>query len=227
MHPRRNGVRRDGGCPTVPNFPWRSHVRHFDSEAAVSQRYGGFFQQLPGDTDKGRPDRRGAVLPPRRRPECRRAIVTNQLDISVVVPTHNRVAGLSRLLDRLADQDADGIRSEVVVVDNNSTDDTRAVVERAIARDAGRRLRYVFEPRQGVSYARNTGIERTTAPLIAFLDDDGIPGPDWVRGMKRAFEQHSEADCIGGRVEPTGAGRRRRGCSKRTPDRLPSRTGPT
>jgi glucosyl-dolichyl phosphate glucuronosyltransferase len=126
--------------------------------------------------------------------------VTNQLDISVVVPTHNRAAGLSRLLDRLADQDADGVQYEVVVVDNNSTDDTRAVVERAIARDAGRRLRYVFEPRQGVSYARNTGIERTTAPLIAFLDDDGIPGPDWVRGMKRAFDQHPEADCIGGRV---------------------------
>ncbi|HEX6974121.1 MAG TPA: glycosyltransferase, partial [Vicinamibacterales bacterium] len=89
---------------------------------------------------------------------------------------------------------------EVVVVDNNSTDDTRDVVQRVMARDATGRLRYVFEPRQGVSYARNTGVEQTSAPLILFLDDDGMPGREWVREMFEAFRAHPEAHCIGGRV---------------------------
>jgi glycosyltransferase involved in cell wall biosynthesis len=122
------------------------------------------------------------------------------LDISVVIPTFNRAVGLEPLLRRLLDQNATGIQYEILVVDNNSTDETKAVVAKLIAQDGTGRLRYAFEGRQGVSYARNTGIELTTAPIIAFLDDDGIPGREWVRSMKEAFDAHPEADCIGGRV---------------------------
>jgi len=103
--------------------------------------------------------------------------------IAVVVPTYNRGAGLSTVIDRVLDQATDGITYEVVVVDNNSRDDTRAIVERAIAGDVSGRLRYVFEGRQGVSHARNTGVAVTTAPIILFLDDDGWPGRDWVQSM--------------------------------------------
>ena len=123
-----------------------------------------------------------------------------ELDLSVVIPTYNRAAGLPPLLERLLDQDAGDIRYDILVVDNNSSDDTAAVVQRAMARDGSGRLRYVREPRQGVSYARNTGIEQTTAPLVLFLDDDGVPARDWVRSMRAAFADHPEADCIGGRV---------------------------
>ncbi|HEX6976011.1 MAG TPA: glycosyltransferase, partial [Vicinamibacterales bacterium] len=57
-------------------------------------------------------------------------------DLSVVVPTYNRGAGLEAVLDRLLDQNAADLAYEVVVVDNNSTDDTREVVQRVLARDA-------------------------------------------------------------------------------------------
>jgi len=126
-------------------------------------------------------------------------------DIAVVVPTCNRAAQLLPLLDRLMEQECRGFGWEVVIVDNNSTDRTREVVEGAIRRDTFRRLRYAFEPRQGPSYARNTGVELTTAPIVVFLDDDGIPGRTWLQGFKDAFDAHPEADCIGGRVKPEWA----------------------
>ena len=124
------------------------------------------------------------------------------VDISIIVPTYNRGKQLEPLLVSLLAQQARGVRYEVVVVDNNSTDGTRAVVESVARSDREGRLRYIFEPRQGVSYARNTGVAATTAPIVAFLDDDGIPDADWVWSMKQAFDEHPEADCIGGRIKP-------------------------
>ncbi len=123
-------------------------------------------------------------------------------DVSVVVPTFNRATRLAPLLDRLLEQECNQFTWEVLVVDNNSCDATRAVVESAMRRHPSGRLRYAFEPRRGVSYARNTGIELSSAPIILFLDDDGLPEPDWLQSMKQAFDAHPEADCIGGRVQP-------------------------
>ncbi len=123
-------------------------------------------------------------------------------DLSVVIPTHNRPAELALLIDVLMRQQTDGVSYEVIVVDNNSREDTREVVDAALARGTPVALRYVREPRQGVSYARNTGVSHARSSLIAFLDDDGIPVPTWVRQMKRAFDEHPDIDCIGGRVRP-------------------------
>ncbi len=63
-------------------------------------------------------------------------------------------------------------------------------------------LRYVFEGQQGLSYARNAGVAAARAPLIAFTDDDVRAACDWVVSIKRAFDEHPEVDCIGGKVLP-------------------------
>jgi glycosyltransferase involved in cell wall biosynthesis len=123
-------------------------------------------------------------------------------DLSIVIPTHNRPADLELVIGGLMRQEAGGVSYEVIVADNNSREDTRAVVDRALARGTPEPLRYVREPRQGVSYARNTGVSIARSSLIAFLDDDGVPVPTWVREIKRAFEEHPDVDCIGGRVRP-------------------------
>lgn len=121
--------------------------------------------------------------------------------LSVVVSTYNRgdlLADAVRSI--LAQQDVRTPRFELIVVDNNSTDDTRTVIERFVAVDP--RVRYVFEPMQGSSYGRNAGIRTARAPLVAFTDDDVRAEPDWLAAIARAFDEHPDADVVGGRVLP-------------------------
>ena len=120
--------------------------------------------------------------------------------ISVVVCTYNRSASLVRTLDSLAAQRTDGFDYELLVIDNNSHDDTRAVVEAAVPRFGGR-LRYVFEGRQGLSYARNTGMQAACGELVAFTDDDVLLSPGWLAALRAAAAAFS-ADCVFGKVVP-------------------------
>lgn len=122
-----------------------------------------------------------------------------RMDVSVIIPTFNRAPALDGLLSAVRSQST-SVTFEVVVVDNGSTDATRAVVERHAACDA--RVHYLHERRPGASNARNTGIAAATAPILAFLDDDVRPRHDWVESVAQAFSEHPEVDCIGGRVEP-------------------------
>jgi GT2 family glycosyltransferase len=121
-------------------------------------------------------------------------------DVSIVIPTHNRAESLRRLLETMLSQAVQDIRYEVLVVDNNSSDATRAIVEECAAADS--RVKYFMEPRPGVSHARNTGIANASAPIIAFVDDDVEARVDWLMSLKRAFDEHPDADCVGGRVRP-------------------------
>ena len=128
---------------------------------------------------------------------------TPQPDLSVIVPTYRRLGLLIRTLHSLLSQHAPGVRYEVLVVDNNSGDNTRAVVEASAYKR--RNVRYLFEPRQGVSHARNTGIDAARAPLIAFIDDDVEASRNWVAAIKDAFDSHPEIDCLGGPIRPRWA----------------------
>jgi GT2 family glycosyltransferase len=120
--------------------------------------------------------------------------------VSVVLCTYNRAERLQAALDALAAQTGE-VDHEILVVDNNSTDATAAVVRMAAER-AGGRVRYVFEARQGLSHARNRGIELARAPIIAFSDDDVRVASDWIVQIKRAFDAHPDVDYISGRVLP-------------------------
>jgi glycosyltransferase involved in cell wall biosynthesis len=121
-------------------------------------------------------------------------------DVSVVLPTYNRATSVLQALGSVLAQRTHH-RYEVIVVDNNSTDDTREQIARVIA-DGASCVRYVFEGRQGVSNARNTGIAEARAPIIAFLDDDIRLEPDWIDTIGRVFAARPDVDCIGGKVLP-------------------------
>jgi glycosyltransferase involved in cell wall biosynthesis len=127
--------------------------------------------------------------------------MAEQLDISVVISTYNRSDMLRVALERLLAQRSQGVSYEAIVVDNNSTDRTRDVVESFKSR-GHQNLHYVFEPRQGVSYARNSGLQRALAPIIAFADDDVVVAQDWVAVIKREFDAHPGVACLGGKVLP-------------------------
>jgi glycosyltransferase involved in cell wall biosynthesis len=121
-------------------------------------------------------------------------------DVSVSICTYNRCNALRDALESVLSQQSDGIRYEVIVVDNNSTDETRAVVEGFLREHTN--LRYIFERRQGLSYARNTAVSDARGPLLAFTDDDVRVAPDWVATVKRVFDNQPEVAWIGGKVLP-------------------------
>ncbi len=110
--------------------------------------------------------------------------------VTVLICTYNRAEFLAETLAGLAamGRGAD-YRTEIVVVDNNSTDGTRAVIEGAAA-SAPFPVRYLFEPWQGKSFALNTGLEAASGDVIALTDDDVIPAPDWLDRIVHAFRTH-------------------------------------
>jgi glycosyltransferase involved in cell wall biosynthesis len=124
---------------------------------------------------------------------------------SVVIATHNRAGELRETLDSLAALDAEG-GWELVVVDNNSTDDTADVI-RDYARRAGHPVRYVHEPVQGRSAALNAGIRASAGDIIVTTDDDVRVERDWLAQAAAGLER-LQCDYIGGRVLPLWGGPR-------------------
>jgi GT2 family glycosyltransferase len=124
-------------------------------------------------------------------------------DVSIVVSTHNRAHLLRPCLDALLRQCTDLSSYEIIVVDNNSTDGTPAVLADFVGR--GLPIRALREPRQGVSYGRNAGVAVARGRIIAFTDDDIRVAPDWVSRIVRTLQDDTGVDCIGGPVLPLWA----------------------
>jgi glycosyltransferase involved in cell wall biosynthesis len=123
------------------------------------------------------------------------------MHLSVVVCTYNRAASLRRTLDALdAQVTPPPLAWEVVIVDNNSTDATRAEVERFAGR-ARMPVRSVFVARQGLSHARNAGLAEVRGAIVAFTDDDVDPLRDWVAHVAGVMDE-ARADVLGGRIVP-------------------------
>ena len=115
--------------------------------------------------------------------------------IAAIICTHNREQYLGSAIDSLLGQDCDSF--EVVVVDNGSTDRTSEIVAAYLPHP---RLKYVYEPVLGLSVARNRGAKETTAPILAYLDDDGIASPQWLRVLVEAYNKNDKLGIAGGKV---------------------------
>jgi glycosyltransferase involved in cell wall biosynthesis len=123
------------------------------------------------------------------------------VEISVVLCTYNRAPSLQRVLESFsALQIPPDLHWELLVVDNNSTDNTVEVIQQFTSR-ANFCVRYVFERRQGRSAALNAGVAKAKGEIVAFTDDDVILHPAWLSQLKQAFAEH---DCaaVAGRVIP-------------------------
>ena len=110
------------------------------------------------------------------------------MKISVILCTYNRHGSLARALESVAASIVpEPIQWEVLVVDNNSKDATRETIEEYCRRYPDR-IRYFFEPRQGKSYALNTGIREATGEVIAFMDDDVTVEPTWLQNLTKPLQ---------------------------------------
>ena len=117
--------------------------------------------------------------------------------ISVVVCTYNRSQTLDRMLASYFEQEGIGdAEHELIVVDNNSSDDTRATALKYASR---RGFKYVYEPKQGLSAARNRGIKEARGAVIAFLDDDVLVDGRWLQSLRQCYRDTSAA-VVGGKA---------------------------
>jgi glycosyltransferase involved in cell wall biosynthesis len=125
----------------------------------------------------------------------------SELTVSIVVPTYNRAGLLKDVLQSLVDQTLDRTRFEVIVVDNNSTDETEVVVLPFIERH--KNFRYVKEGEPGASHARNRGYAEARGAYVAYIDDDAMALPDWAGRILNAFNTvKPEPVAVGGEIHP-------------------------
>ncbi|MGQ4650277.1 glycosyltransferase [Lyngbya aestuarii] len=115
--------------------------------------------------------------------------------ISAIICTYNREQYLGSAIDSLLKQDFSFY--EVIVVDNGSSDRTREIVEQRLDQS---RLRYVYEPVNGLSVARNTGASIARAEILAYLDDDAIASPVWLKTIYDAYQNNEQLAVAGGKV---------------------------
>lgn len=123
------------------------------------------------------------------------------MDITVVLCTYNRCRSLAKALNSVAVSTLpQSVEWEVLLVDNNSNDQTREVAAEFCKQYPGR-FRYVFERQPGLSYARNAGIREAKGHIIAFMDDDVIVEPTWLQNLTASMHNCEWAG-VGGRVFP-------------------------
>src|SRR5438445_6034765 len=98
--------------------------------------------------------------------------------ISIVIPTFNRASMLADTIDRSESQTVSAEAYEVIVVDNASTDDTRAVLDAKSRKYSN--LKFLFQPKPGAASTRNAGIRQATGDIVLFIDNDIAAEPDLI-----------------------------------------------
>lgn len=121
--------------------------------------------------------------------------------VSVVIPTFNRGALIGRTLAALREVEPPDGDFEIIVVDDGSLPEHARMIETAVTSTPKSRL--LHQENQGPAVARNAGIRVSRGTLVAFLDDDCAPAPDWLRHLTGALERKDASlGAVGGRVLP-------------------------
>ena len=122
--------------------------------------------------------------------------------LSIIICTYNREKYISALLESIAKNDYPTTNYEIVLVDNNCTDNTRGVCEQFAAAHKEVAFRYVKEPEQGLSAARNKGIKEAQGDIIIYVDDDALVEADYIRIYAEHFAANPDTMAAGGPIEP-------------------------
>lgn len=110
---------------------------------------------------------------------------------SVIIPTYNRAFIIQEAIESVLQQEIDNV--EIIVVDDGSTDNTKEVLEPYF-----KKIRYIYQENQGISGARNTGLQRATGKYISFLDSDDVFLPGKMKRESDLFDEFKEAEAIAG-----------------------------
>ena len=106
--------------------------------------------------------------------------MNNKPIISVVICTYNNAESLAVTLNQLLNQTAQTVDDfELLIIDNNSQDNTQQVCEQFVSKSKIR-AKYIFESKQGLSHARNTGVQSAVSEYLLFTDDDAELPKNWL-----------------------------------------------
>lgn len=120
--------------------------------------------------------------------------------ISVVICTYNREQFLPGLMESIIGQSFDKSYFEILFIDNNSTDHTASLCQEFIHRYADYSIRYFTESRQGLSFARNKGIQEALGEYITFADDDAVLAPDFLEKVCAYLDHNTHIAEVGGPI---------------------------
>lgn len=121
--------------------------------------------------------------------------------ITFIICTYNRAGYLKDTLDSLLECEAPAVPVEILVVDNNSTDETADIVNRYEARATSNiAIRYAEESKQGLSHARNRGVKEAEAEIVIFIDDDISATTGYLNSWLRFFEKNPKIEAAGGKI---------------------------
>lgn len=122
--------------------------------------------------------------------------------ISIIVCTYNRAKYLYDALASIASNDFPHDEYEIVLVNNNSTDDTEKKCKQFTANYPDVTFRYCSENKQGLSFARNKGIAESKGDFLVFLDDDVVVKSDYLRNLKTNLDNTPDLMAFGGKITP-------------------------
>lgn len=122
--------------------------------------------------------------------------------ISVIICTYNRERYIYNVLQSIAEGNLSKESYEIVLVDNNSSDNTKGECDRFMADYPKIRLHYCIEPNQGLSYARNCGIRESKGDVLAYVDDDALVNKEYLSTYADFFERNPQAVAAGGPILP-------------------------
>ena len=121
--------------------------------------------------------------------------------ITVIICTYNRANFLQLCLESVVAQLSDKQNFDIIIVDNNSSDDTAQVAR--TFEEKYDNVTYLFEPNQGLSYARNCGYEAAKTNIVAYLDDDATASAGWISAIINAFAAVKPTPlAVGGLIVP-------------------------
>lgn len=130
------------------------------------------------------------------------------MKISAVISTYNRAQFLPGLFDSFKSQTLPATDFEVIIINNNSIDDTEELSRAFMNNNAGIKVTCFEETNQGLSFARNRGIKEAAGELVTFIDDDALPANDFLEKTISFFDKHPEAGAAGGKILLQFSGKR-------------------
>lgn len=125
------------------------------------------------------------------------------IQFTVGICTYNGEKYLPRLLEKLLELSQENnqeIKWEIIAIDNNSNDNTAKIIQEYRQKFQNIELKYYFEPKQGVAYARRRAIKEASSEIIGFLDDDNLPDNNWIINAYTFFKNHEKVGACGSRI---------------------------